>query len=140
MLAPIVGKDLKQKFFLEVFLRVLKGLIKRVFLFFIFTPSSVQCSVHQIDIITGQQTVQAYLHLLQGGGNLVWQWWWWSYVVAPWCTMHHQSHVASPLNQPPASGLQGKHAYSRPCIKALSIRKLFLIFRILSCNIFDFNL
>ena len=34
MLAPIVGKDLKQKVFLEVVLRVLEGLINRGFVWF----------------------------------------------------------------------------------------------------------
>ena len=45
MLAPIVDKDVKQKLFLEVVLRVLEGLINRGFFgFFIFIPTSVQCS------------------------------------------------------------------------------------------------
>ena len=46
VLAPIVGKHLEQKFFLEVVWRVLEGLINRgFFLFSIFTPSLVQCNV-----------------------------------------------------------------------------------------------
>ena len=57
MLAPIVDKDLKQKLFLEVVLRVLEGLINRgFFLFSIFTPSSVQCSVHLTNMRTARAT------------------------------------------------------------------------------------
>ena len=45
VLAPIVGKDLGQKFLLGIALGVLEGLINRGFFwFFIFTPSSVQCT------------------------------------------------------------------------------------------------
>ena len=43
MLAPIVGKDFEQKFFLGFVLGVLEGLISRgLFWFSVFTPSSVQ--------------------------------------------------------------------------------------------------
>ena len=46
VLAPIVGKDFEQKFFLGFVLGVLEGLINRgSFRFSIFTPSSVQCNV-----------------------------------------------------------------------------------------------
>ena len=45
MLAPIVGKDFEQKFFLGFVLGVLEGLINRgSFRFSIFTPYSVQCN------------------------------------------------------------------------------------------------
>ena len=45
--APIVDKDLEQKFFLGLVLGVLEGLITRgAFWFSSLTPSSVQCTLH----------------------------------------------------------------------------------------------
>ena len=51
VLAPIVGKEIKQKFLLDVVLRVLKGLINRGFFrFSMFTPSSVQCTLQNQEL------------------------------------------------------------------------------------------
>ena len=51
VLAPIVGKELQQKFLLGIALGVLEGLINRGFFWFsILTPSSVQCSLQFISI------------------------------------------------------------------------------------------
>ena len=47
VLAPIVGKELQQKFLLGIALGVLEGLINWAFFWFsILTPSSVQCFEH----------------------------------------------------------------------------------------------